>query len=251
MLPVSQGSPPTTAGRRSMLSCNSKIILCGRTTSRSARRHSATRGRAAPQPVRASASAPPPPPSPAPSSSSSSKPAKDPAEVRSDLIKGCKTILMELQGLDFPRTDVRGYFQFVVKPPTGVAKTFELTRARAVVEQLILGQEEAVTDMEALKAAQLMLSEIWRWRRRGGGMDDETDRPNYVIALEELQKMEPEQIDRITSSLLDNLPITEAQKREMSGSVQQAAIAGINGAVWGSLAASLLFLLVFNFVRSS
>ncbi|GIL50392.1 hypothetical protein Vafri_6618 [Volvox africanus] len=191
------------------------------------------------------ASYPPPQPPPA------SKPAKDPAEVRSDLIKGCKTILMELQGLDFPRTDVRGYFQFVVKPPAGAAKDFDLARARAVLEQLVSAEEDAVTDLEALKVAQLMLSEVWRWRRRGGGMDDETDRPNYVIALESLQKIEPEQIDRITSSLLDNLPITEAQKREMSGSVQQAAIAGINGAVWGSLAASLLFLLVFNFVRSS
>ncbi|GLI66302.1 hypothetical protein VaNZ11_010064 [Volvox africanus] len=191
------------------------------------------------------ASSPPPPPPPAP------KPAKDPAEVRSDLIKGCKTILMELQGLDFPRTDVRGYFQFVVKPPAGAAKDFDLARARAVLEQLVSAEEDAVSDLEALKVSQLMLSEVWRWRRRGGGMDDETDRPNYVIALESLQKIEPEQIDRITSSLLDNLPITEAQKREMSGSVQQAAIAGINGAVWGSLAASLLFLLVFNFVRSS
>ncbi|GIL90788.1 hypothetical protein Vretifemale_18521 [Volvox reticuliferus] len=195
-------------------------------------------------PPQAASYPPPPPPS-------SSRPAKDPAELRTDLIKGCKTILMELQGLDYPRTDVRGYFQFVVKPPAGVAKDFDLARARAVVEQLVSAQEDAVSDLEALKVAQLMLSEIWRWRRRGGGMDDETDRPNYVIALESLQKMEPEQIDRITSSLLDNLPITEAEKREMSSSVQQAAIAGINGAVWGSLAASLLFLLVFNFVRSS
>ena len=52
------------------------------------------------------------------------------------------------------------------------------------------------------QAAQLILSDVWRWRRRGGGMDDETDRPNYAIALESLQNMEPEQIDRITSSLV-------------------------------------------------
>ncbi len=37
------------------------------------------------------------------------------------------------------------------------------------------------------QVAQAMLSDVWRWRRRGGGMDDETDRPNYAVALEELQ----------------------------------------------------------------
>ncbi|KAG2451736.1 hypothetical protein HYH02_003516 [Chlamydomonas schloesseri] len=179
----------------------------------------------------------------------SSKPAKDPAEVRSDLIKGCKTVMMELQGLDFPRNDVKGYFQFVAKPPVGVAKDFDLSRARVVVDQLIAGKEADITDLEGLKAAQLILSDVWRWRRRGGGMDDETDRPSYAIALESLQNMEPEQIDRITSSLLDNLPITEAEKRQMSGSVQQAAMAGINGAVWGSLAGGLGLMLLFNFGR--
>ncbi len=33
-------------------------------------------------------------------------------------------------GLDFPRNDVKGYFQFVAKPPVGVAKDFDLSRAR-------------------------------------------------------------------------------------------------------------------------
>ncbi|KAG2441817.1 hypothetical protein HXX76_003426 [Chlamydomonas incerta] len=165
------------------------------------------------------------------------------------MIKGCKTVMMELQGLDFPRTDVRGYFQFVVKAPAGVAKDFDLSRSRVVVEQLMAGQEAEITDVEGLKAAQLILSDVWRWRRRGGGMDDETDRPTYAIALESLQNIEPEQIDRITSSLLDNLPISEVEKRQMSGSVQQVAMAGINGAVWGSLAACLAALLIFNFAR--
>ncbi len=33
-------------------------------------------------------------------------------------------------GLDFGRADVRGYFQFVVKPPAGVAKDYDLSRPR-------------------------------------------------------------------------------------------------------------------------
>lgn len=172
-------------------------------------------------------------------------------ELKSDLVKGCKTIMAELQGLDFPRSEVRGYFQFVVKAPKGVAKDFDMGRCKPVLDQLLGGQEAAITDIEGLQAVQLMMSDIWRWRRRGGGMDDETDRPAAAIALEELQNVQPEQIDRITSSLLDNLPLSEQQKRDMSGSVQQAAMAGINGAVWGSLGACIIALLVFNFVRGA
>ncbi|KAG2484073.1 hypothetical protein HYH03_017092 [Edaphochlamys debaryana] len=182
-------------------------------------------------------------------SPSPSKPAKDPAELKSDLLKGCKTVMMELQGLDFPKSDVKGYFQFISKAPQGLAKDFDLGRARAAMEQVLAGQEEAVTDLEGLKAASLVLSDVWRWRRRGGGMDDESDRPNYAIALEELQAVAPEDIDRITSSLLDSLPISEQDKRDMSGSVQQAAMAGINGAVWGSMVACFIFLIFFNFAR--
>src|SRR5687767_11670335 len=46
---------------------------------------------------------------------------------------------------------------------------------------------------------QLILSEIWRWRRRGGGMEDEggNARP-HARALQELQNLEPQQIDYIT-----------------------------------------------------
>jgi hypothetical protein len=49
---------------------------------------------------------------------------------------------------------------------------------------------------------------------------------------------------------LDNLGLSEQQKRDMSGSVQTAAVAGIQGAVWGSLVLALLFLLIFNFART-
>ena len=50
---------------------------------------------------------------------------------------------------------------------------------------------------------------------------------------------------------LDSLPITDQQKNEMAGAVESVAMGGINGAVWGSLAMGLMFLVGFNFMRSS
>ncbi|GFR45889.1 hypothetical protein Agub_g7344 [Astrephomene gubernaculifera] len=181
--------------------------------------------------------------------SSASKPSKPASEVRTDLLQGCRTIMRELQGLDFPPGEIRGYFTHAVKPPAGMPADFDMGRARAVVAQMLAGREEEVADVQALKAAQLMLSDVWRWRRRGGGMDDESDLPPHLLALEGLQRLGGEQIDRITSSLLDNLPISDEQKRELSGPVQQAAMAGLNGAVWGSMAAAAGLLLIFNFAR--
>lgn len=49
---------------------------------------------------------------------------------------------------------------------------------------------------------------------------------------------------------LDTLPLTDQQKNEMAGAVEQVAVAGINGAVWGSMVAALLLILLLNFVRN-
>lgn len=148
------------------------------------------------------------------------------------------------------------YFKLSAFPPKGTAKDFDFNRARTCLEQLIeiksedyQGSREALDDVEAMIVTQDMLSEIWRWRRRGGGMNDEDDARPHQHALLDIQQMEKEDIDRITSSLLDTLPLSDKQKNEMGGAVQQAAMAGINGAVWGSLVFCLLLLLVFNFLR--
>lgn len=112
------------------------------------------------------------------------------------------------------------------------------------------------------------------------GMNDEDDAAPHLLAIQDIQRVEKEDIDRITSSLvrlracmwvgvtllpwpslspvcrpwlsaqLDTLPLTDQQKNEMAGAVEQVAVAGINGAVWGSMVAALLLILLLNFVRN-
>eukprot|EP00197_Chlamydomonas_leiostraca_P004010 CAMPEP_0202868902 /NCGR_PEP_ID=MMETSP1391-20130828/11342_1 /ASSEMBLY_ACC=CAM_ASM_000867 /TAXON_ID=1034604 /ORGANISM="Chlamydomonas leiostraca, Strain SAG 11-49" /LENGTH=233 /DNA_ID=CAMNT_0049549127 /DNA_START=82 /DNA_END=783 /DNA_ORIENTATION=- len=182
-------------------------------------------------------------------------PAADPAAVEGAL-KGCRTLLAELQGLDFPNAQVRQYFQFSTKMPKTFTAAADLDSARATVALLMKVDEEgdkltaaAFKDLPALQLTQAMMTELWRWRRRGGGMDDESDSQPYAVALREIQNFKPEDIDRISSSLLDRLDLSDAQKKEMSGAVQQAAVGAMGGAVWGSLVLALAFLAVFNFVR--
>jgi hypothetical protein len=98
------------------------------------------------------------------------------ATKKAELIKGCQIVLQELKGLDFSRTEARMYFRLSALLPKGAAKGFDMNRARACLEQLLDGENEdykgpkdALDDLEAMKTTQLILSEIWRWRRRGGG----------------------------------------------------------------------------------
>ena len=56
-------------------------------------------------------------------------------------------------------------------------------------------------------------------------------------------------IERVTSSLLDSLPISDKDKNEMSGVVEGAAMNAVNGAVWVSMLAGLGFVVLFNFFR--
>jgi hypothetical protein len=69
-------------------------------------------------------------------------------------------------------------------------------------------------------------------------------------ALREIYKKSPQDIDRVTSDLLDSLPDLSAQdKAEMTGTVEGLAVNSVQGAIWGSMAAALLFLIIFNFAR--
>ncbi|GAX76490.1 hypothetical protein CEUSTIGMA_g3935.t1 [Chlamydomonas eustigma] len=179
-------------------------------------------------------------------------------EKRSDLLKGCKTILQELKGLGFSRFEARLYFKLSTKLPKDISKDFNIARAQSCLEQIereidgSAGSREALQDIEAMQATQAMLSEIWRWKRRGGGSNEEDDlSPPHQQALREIQNLQKEDIDRITSSILDTLPISDKEKNEMAGAVEQVALGGINGAVWGSLVMTMVFLVLFNFIRPS
>lgn len=124
-----------------------------------------------------------------------------------------------------------------VKAPLKFAG-FDVSRAAAALDALLApaGDDdgsggERTTDTEALVVLNAMLSDIWRWRRRGGfGASDEDAAP-HVQALQALQGVEltgnwvDEQAaaggERVTSSLLDSLPLSDAEKSEMSSAVQQ------------------------------
>ncbi|KAJ9511731.1 hypothetical protein QJQ45_022577 [Haematococcus lacustris] len=371
---------------------------------------------------------------------------------RADVLKGCRTVLKELQGLDFPQAEVRLYFQAANKLPKGFGgQTADMARARTALDLLLKQVDEegdplparGFPDLPGLLLTQAVLSDLWRWvslwqlqprvssqevpgwRRKGGGMDytESEQRPHQVrgdaaglkrrrrgsragaaerlkqqkqgqrgwgrgqqqqqqqgqrgwdrgqqqqqqqqgqrkqqkqlewelgqqgqqgqrdsvrnhtvagfkvlqglgkgdravarlpaaaallpprsswlllltvqAALEDIQEFKPEDMDRIQSSLLDNLPISDKDKAAMSGTMQQlsttdpaimwhstapdlilaavsqgnvhgpahgadsqlpstardrvqAAVGAFNGAVWGSLVASLAFLAYFNFFR--
>mmetsp|Transcript_37332 Transcript_37332/g.83065 ORF Transcript_37332/g.83065 Transcript_37332/m.83065 type:complete len:257 (+) Transcript_37332:13-783(+) len=182
--------------------------------------------------------------------SSSAKPAVDKTP---DLIKGCKTVLSELSGLDFSRSEARLYLKLSTKLPKGSPPDFDIARARTALDQLLdsskeeyRGPTEALKDEAALQVLQNMLSEVWRWRRRGGGMEEESEAPPHQLALQDIQRMKLEDIDRITSSLLDNLPMTDKEKSEIGGAVERVAFASIGGAVWGSLVLTLLGIAVLQ-----
>ncbi|MEW5296815.1 MAG: hypothetical protein WDW36_000067 [Sanguina aurantia] len=172
-------------------------------------------------------------------------------EKRKQLLRGCKTVVIELAGLDFSRTDCTRYFAAVVKPPKGISPDFNQARAIVVLQNILAGVEEEAMggDLEAMKVTELLLSEVWRWRRRGGGIQSDEGGYPYQLALEQIQNYVAPDMDKVTSSLLDNLPISDDQKRELGQGVQQVAIAGIGGAVWGSLVAGLLVLVAFNALR--
>lgn len=174
-------------------------------------------------------------------------------------------MLAELSGLDFPRADSLRYVSQAVKPPVK-HPGFDVKRAAAALQALLAPATDQVaaggertTDTEALVVLNAMLSDVWRWRRRGGFGASDEDAPPHIQALQALQGLErtgnwvertADDRDRITSSVLDGLPISDADKTEMSGALQKAALGAINGAVWGSLLAVLFALVVFNFLRS-
>jgi len=77
-----------------------------------------------------------------------------------------------------------------------------------------------------------MLTDVWKWNRRGGFGASDEDAPPHLQALQALQGLEVDGAwaaaaaanadgERVTSSLLDSLPISNDQKAEMSGAVQK------------------------------
>lgn len=82
------------------------------------------------------------------------------AARRTELLKGCRTVLGELTGLDFPRSEVSRYFKAAVKPPAKHAG-FDVARASASLDALLApgADGSSVQDTESLVV--LNVSAVW------------------------------------------------------------------------------------------
>eukprot|EP00877_Chromochloris_zofingiensis_P014258 jgi/Chrzof1/9086/Cz03g35170.t1 len=174
---------------------------------------------------------------------------------RLELVKACKTVLAELSGLDFSKSEVQKYVVLARKGPKNYAD-FDMGRTSATLSQVIKAQDlDDIKDVEALEVLNLMLCELWRWSRRGtgGGWADEEVGPMHQQALAALQGLGPEQLEadgeKLTSVLLDQLELSDRDKAEIGRAVEQVAIAGIGSFVWGGIVFAALFLIGFNFLR--
>jgi len=202
----------------------------------------------------------------APSAPLSPAPALPPMPVSpariGEVVRGCRGVMRELQGLDFAQREVRSYISAAQRVPPG-QDAANLPKAREALEKLLQVDVEGVplpiakfseSDMAGLVLTEVMLSDLWKWRRRGGGVDidgNEFVRP-FESALEEIQNFKKEDIDRVTSSLLDSLPasiMSDADKTQLTGGMQKLAVNALSGAVWGSLVLGLAALAALNFLK--
>ncbi|KAG1661269.1 hypothetical protein FOA52_003727 [Chlamydomonas sp. UWO 241] len=219
---------------------------------------------AATQPVTEAAA--PPPPSP-------EEVAKR-ALRKAELLRGCKIILQELKGLDLGRLETVRYFQVSNLIPKGTPRNFDMARARAAIQAIVDSELDenfvpadvlaaasakpdfardavALDDLEAMAATKQKLTDLWSWRRRGGGMVDEENTLPHLLALSELDRMEKDAIeranmDKVSSSLFDSIPLSDSEKGEFTQGLQQGVMASFQVAVWGSLGAGLLGLVWLN-----
>jgi len=215
-------------------------------------------------------------------SSSPSPSAPNPEALAAERRRGIKTVLAELKGLDMPPAQVLVYAQNAVrlpKRPPRDAVGVDVARAAAALAELMAadGGEATTTtaaasnDPAALSALNHLLTDLWRWKRRGGGArwdeDDQATSP-AAVALLELQDValgggesgggkagggEGEQASSSSSpaSFFDapGANLTEREKQELAGMMRGAAMAGVQNAFWGSLVLSGLVLLALNFAR--
>ncbi|GMH44857.1 hypothetical protein BSKO_12809 [Bryopsis sp. KO-2023] len=161
-----------------------------------------------------------------------------------------QALIPEVAALDFPRSEIRSYFAMAEKPPKQFSD-FDMSRALPVVDELLRGKNSStVTDVEALEVVQSILTQLWRWRRRGGGSFD-SELSVHQAALQDLQNItaKPESdSEKVTSVLLDDMPISDEDKAQLSGAVRQVAVAGIQSILWNGIGLAVIFLILLNFL---
>ena len=71
--------------------------------------------------------------------------------------------------------------------------------------------------MSADRRVQLMLSDLWKWRRAGGGDDEENTAPEHQQALQEIQQVKVEEADRMSSDLVRCKGLRGLDRAEIKG----------------------------------
>jgi hypothetical protein len=249
--------------------------------------------------------APPPPPPPDAAALAAL------AAQLSDKRRGIKTLLGELRGLDMPPGEVLRYAQKSVRLPArapAAAQGVPVLRAAQALEQHMAraggsgaaaadedrssrpdtavaapalspgagtSAGDAYDDPAALAALNHLLTDPWRWKRRGGGArwdEDDAATSPHAVALQELQGIaDPLRAgeaggggagangggggkDGKANKAKEEEPsffgdLDEREKQELTGMMRGAALVGVQNAFWGSLVLSAIVLLLLNFAR--
>lgn len=231
-----------------------------------------------------------------PSSAATTADTATTAAVTAERLRGVRTVLAELKGLDMPPNEVLRYAQGAVRlpkraPPAAdgvpvsrasealaqimaasypqsqggkAAAGIAATEAAAVAGGAAAVETMACDDPAALAALNHLLTDLWRWKRRGGGSrwdeDDEATSPS-AVALIELQGVDSDgrqaamakaAADKAEGKggFFDAGNLDEREKQELAGMMRGAAMAGVQNAFWGSLVMSAAVLLLLNFARN-
>lgn len=210
--------------------------------------------------------------------------AADNDQLAAERRRGVKTVLGELRGLDMPPSEVLRYARGAVKLPKRApvaADGVPVSRAAEALAELMMADSgagaaaaalptsgnAACNDPRALAALNHLLTDLWRWKRRGGGSrwdeDDQATSPSAVALLElqgvdvggraaaaaEAAAREGGKGGGGGGGFFDAGNLDEREKQELAGMMRGAAMAGVQNAFWGSLVLSAIVLLLLNFAR--
>lgn len=123
-----------------------------------------------------------------------------------------------LSGLEFPPNEFKAYAAGLQPKALNKWPGADLATVQAIAARLAAPGAAAAdfaADEASLAAVQGLLSNLWRWRRRGGGSLDGEDQRPHQAALEQLHGVQKaaENIDKTSSVILDQLDISDEDKK--------------------------------------
>ncbi|CAG9464238.1 unnamed protein product [Pedinophyceae sp. YPF-701] len=173
----------------------------------------------------------------------------------SSLVTDIDYIMTEMKGVDMALTEVYAYFERSERGPKGHPdadmKQLGATLRRIVDEGSSFDSSEI--DLEQGQAIKAALLQLWGWRRRGGGMMEPTI-PAHQTALRDIQGLDIEtgeevedDSDKVQSSLLDGVDMTEEDKKELGRVFGGFAMGAVQSVLWNGILLMVFALLWLNF----